>query len=351
MDEPHEWPLHERLAGIAGRAAALSVGLLPAWLAVLNELRWRASALDDFLTAVVVMMVFFTGLLATERRDGHATVRLAVGAALGTVLAPVALASLQNIGDLEGAMGALDDRFVQKIPSILGMALFATVVVPLLVPLFAVRARTTAPGPQVAACALTVITLGTMGVDEVNREREMIGLLLVLACGVTAPLALWYGERRFVARWDPAAPKPVERDPRQVLAVYALLALPLASVPRLSVTMRYHQDPWDPIHDELVRVWEEMDRPPRERPRNLAELSTPSLAAGELRGHVLRLVVSADGTRWAFAADAISPVVEPGFPHRVLDDEGAVWSYPTPVAIDPRTCEPPPGGEHISRVE
>lgn len=342
-DDEVVWPLHQRLAGAVVRTAAVGAGLVPLALVLAED---EGPGLGAAFLGLALVAAF--PILALERRDRGVieTLRwLFAGAAVGAVLAPVAFVTVQNTGDPMAAFAALERGLTRAVLPVFAAAVLAGLgAVVFGGALFVVRARTRRVGPQVVAGVAAAVAFASPFLREVN-DREWAGTLAGLLAAALAPACLVATER-WTARLDPRAPAPEERDPRPVLAWFALVMI-LPGIAMGAVgSWRARARRASSVGGEFARLLAS-GLPPTlvdDGPRSLVEVGPSLVEPGfddvstRWRGELLvaRLVVSKTGERWVIVVDSLGP---PGA-HRsfAVDDRGLYRPAPTPLRVDPYTC-------------
>lgn len=331
----------ERLLGGALRGLAVAVAVLPACALAGRSGRF---ALGASAAAGVVAATYFV----LERRDRGlpgAAWRLAVAMLVALIAVPAANewarfhdpvrpgAGVDAVTDWLGDRidWLLDDpwRFARVFPALLAGVLLGGWAY--------VRTRTAAAWPQVIAGFITLSACFTV------RDDGVAAALF----GALAPALVVRAERTLVARVDPRAPVPVERDPRPLLAAWTLvllLALSLhtrdrnrslsppgawsssanGAIPALNAVLRAQRLGGDGVHASTAE---------------LPSFVAAGVRGGVFQGYVLRLVRSAvSPTTFGAAADPTGPAGTNRF--LVLRPDGGLSVWPRPALLDPVTCEP-----------
>lgn len=326
-DDAPDWPLHQRLSGVVARTLAVGLAVVPA-VALLNR------KAQDAAMILALVLAFVFPLLAVERRDvglPSALLRHLIGAVIGVALVPVTLVSLLHAGDPLGAYAQLGTMLEGGM--LLGLLMFAPFVSVPFALLAAVRVRTARLMPQLAAGLLIPALLVSTWL-EARWSLRSRWIFLLLVSGALVPLAL-VGAERLVARRDPRAPRPLERDPRPCFAVLGLLLLLTSLLPTLGVRFMsrgFH----GPANDGQLIVQ-----------RVASQLGTAGAGrtlagVNELTdGHLVRLFVADDGRGWCIAADPVDPARR-SEGSWLIDHTGALRRYEAPVAIDADACAAPP---------
>jgi hypothetical protein len=329
-DDAPDWPLHQRLSGVVARTLAVGLAVVPA-VALLN----RRAQDAGMILALVLAFVF--PMLAVERRDvglPSALLRHLIGAVIGVALVPVVLVSLQHAGDPMGAYAQLGHMLDGGM--LLGLLLFAPFASVPFALLAAVRVRTARLGPQLAA-GLLIPALLLSSWLEARFSMRSRWIFLLLLSGALVPLAL-VGAERLVARRDPRAPRPIERDPRPCFAALGLLLLLASLSPTLMVRLmsRGFHGPADDGQLIDQRVASQLGMAGADRTLDgVSELTD---------GRLVRLFVADEGRRWCIAADPVDPArrFEGSW---VIDHTNALRRYEAPVAIDADALAAPSVGK------